>query len=57
MRARRTLPTLLTVMLSMAGDWKGKILSTPMPPETLRTVNVRVRGVAPLIWMTTPRKS
>ena len=35
---------------------EGEILSTPIPPEILRTVKVLVVGVAPLSWMTTPLK-
>ena len=47
MRARRTLPTLLSSMLSMLGDSNGKILSTPTPFDFLRIVKVLVYGVAP----------
>ncbi len=48
MRALRTLPTLLTSMLSMKGEFIGKILSTPMPFDTLRIVKVLVAGDEPL---------
>ncbi len=40
MRALLTKPLLLTVMLSIKGEYKGNILSTPIPPENFLTVNV-----------------
>ena len=38
--ARRTLPFLITVILSIVGALTGKILVTPTPLDFLRTENV-----------------
>ena len=42
MRALLTAPRLFTVMLSILGMFRGKILSTPMPLDILRIVKVSV---------------